>query len=189
LMKTVMDRAEGASSVRLVTAAYNFQSLPLYTSLGFAVKEPLLSMVGRPNGAQRLSGYDVRPMAEKDIAGCDALHERVHGFSRANELRIQFDAGTAIVAHRNGKVCGYLASPKAMVENHGVAETAEAMEGLLSGADEIVDGPVSFLLPIRQDELFRWCLQSGYRMVNAMVLMNKGNYSEPRGAFVPSILY
>jgi len=189
LMNAVMDRAGGSASMRLVTAAYNFQSLPLYTSLGFAVTEPLLSMVGRPEKAARLPGYDVRPMIEADFAGCKALHERIHGFSRANELREQFNAGTAIIAARDSKICAYLASPKTRIENHGVADTAEAMMGLLRGACEIVDGPIALLMPIRQADLFRWCLQSGFRLDNAMVLMNLGDYTEPKGAFVPSILY
>jgi GNAT superfamily N-acetyltransferase len=189
LMNAVMERANGAPSVRLVTAAYNFQSLPLYTSMGFEVKEPLLSMVGRPERAQRLSGYNVRAMVKADVPGCRALHERVHGFSRANELLERLEAGTVMVAVRDGKICSYLTSPKAIIENHGVAETTEAMMALLIGASEMVDGPISLLMPIRQGELFRWCLQSGFRLVNAMVLMNVGNYSEPQGAFVPSILY
>ncbi|MEE8334276.1 MAG: GNAT family N-acetyltransferase, partial [Alphaproteobacteria bacterium] len=104
LMDAVMERARGARSVRLGTAAYNFQALPLYASVGFEVKEPLLSMVGKPDGAAPVSGYDVHPMQEADFRGCEALHERVHGLSRANELRDQFVAGTVIVALRDGKV-------------------------------------------------------------------------------------
>ncbi|MEE8332818.1 MAG: GNAT family N-acetyltransferase, partial [Alphaproteobacteria bacterium] len=189
LMDAVMERARGARSVRLGTAAYNFQALPLYASFGFEVKEPLLSMVGKPDGAAPVSGYDVRPMQEADFSGCEALHERVHGFSRANELRDQFVAGTVIVALRDGKVVAYLASPKVMIENHGVAETTEAMVAILSGTAGIVDGPIALLVPVRQAALFRWCLQSGFRLVNAMVLMSVGEYREPRGAYVPSIIY
>jgi hypothetical protein len=35
----------------------------------------------------------------------------------------------------------------------------------------------------------RWCLENGLRIVQPLTLMSKGLYQEPRGAFLPSILY
>jgi hypothetical protein len=46
-----------------------------------------------------------------------------------------------------------------------------------------------FLLPIRNGELFRWCLEHGLRVVQTNTLMSYGLYNMPRGAFLPSILY
>jgi hypothetical protein len=46
-----------------------------------------------------------------------------------------------------------------------------------------------FLLPSRNSELFRWCLDHGLRMAKAMVLMSIGRYNEPRGAYLPSVVY
>jgi hypothetical protein len=50
-------------------------------------------------------------------------------------------------------------------------------------------GPVSFLLPVRQAGLFRWCLGAGLRAVKPMTLMAMGCYREPRGVWFPSVLY
>ena len=45
------------------------------------------------------------------------------------------------------------------------------------------------LVPTRNSELFRWCLANGLRVVQPMNLMSLGLYNEPKGAFLPSVLY
>ena len=47
----------------------------------------------------------------------------------------------------------------------------------------------SFLVPLRNGELFRWCLTAGFRVAAPQTLMSLGFYQEPAGAFLPSILY
>jgi hypothetical protein len=37
--------------------------------------------------------------------------------------------------------------------------------------------------------VFRWCLEHGLRIKQPMTLMSIGLYNEPRGAFLPSIVY
>jgi hypothetical protein len=49
-------------------------------------------------------------------------------------------------------------------------------------------GP-GFLLPTRNADLFRWCLERGLRIVQPMTLMTIGLYNEPQGVFLPSIVY
>jgi hypothetical protein len=44
-------------------------------------------------------------------------------------------------------------------------------------------------VPTRNAALFRWCLESGLRVVQPMTLMTIGLYNEPAGAYLPSILY
>jgi hypothetical protein len=44
-------------------------------------------------------------------------------------------------------------------------------------------------VPSRNSELFRWCLAHGLKVVEPMTLMSLGLYNEPKGAFLPSILY
>jgi len=61
------------------------------------------------------------------------------------------------------------------------------VEALIGAADPFA-GP-GFLVPTRDAPLMRWCLQSGLRVVQPMTLMTMGPYTEPRGAFLPSILY
>ena len=70
---------------------------------------------------------------------------------------------------------------------HAVALDNAGLMALI-GAAERFNGP-GFLLPSRNGEVFRWCLAHGLRVVQPMTLMSLGLYNEPRGAFLPSILY
>ena len=44
-------------------------------------------------------------------------------------------------------------------------------------------------MPTRQAGVLRWCLDEGLRVGVALTLMAKGEYREPRGAYVPSGWY
>ena len=46
-----------------------------------------------------------------------------------------------------------------------------------------------FLLPTRNHEVFKWCLDSGLKLVFQMTLMTIGLYNEPTGAYLTSIHY
>jgi hypothetical protein len=72
--------------------------------------------------------------------------------------------------------------------NHGVAESEDDMKGLLQGAAAVVEEPLAFLVPLRAG-LFRWGLQEGLRLVKPMTLMALGKYQQPRGSWLPSVLY
>ncbi len=70
---------------------------------------------------------------------------------------------------------------------HAVGETNEDMKALIGAAADIA-GP-GLLMPSRNAELFRWCLELGLRVVQPMTLMSLGLYNEPAGAFLPAITY
>jgi hypothetical protein len=70
---------------------------------------------------------------------------------------------------------------------HAVGETNRELQALIGSATEF-PGP-GFLLPTRNGELFRWCLQQGLGATQPMTLMSRGLYNEPAGSFLPSILY
>jgi hypothetical protein len=70
---------------------------------------------------------------------------------------------------------------------HAVGETNEELKALIGAAPEFL-GP-GFLLPSRNWELFRWCLEHRLRVVQPLSLMSIGLYNEPAGAFLPSILF
>ena len=53
---------------------------------------------------------------------------------------------------------------------------------------ETISGP-GFLVPVRNTELLRWCLEHGAQIVQPMTLMSVGDYHDPQGAFLPSVLY
>jgi hypothetical protein len=58
----------------------------------------------------------------------------------------------------------------------------------LIGAAPTFAGP-GFLLPTRNHDVFRWCLERGLRLVKQQTLMTIGLYNEPAGAWLPGILY
>ena len=89
------------------------------------------------------------------------------------------------VVEREGRVTGY--ATVIGFFGHAVGETNRDLEALIGAAKEFA-GP-GFLLPIRNGEVFRWCLEQGLRVTQPLTLMSKGSYDEPAGAFLPSILY
>jgi len=188
LMEAVIERGRAAAGVRLVQDTYNTASLSLYASLGFDVKEPLALLEGGV-AAGGPAGFEVRRMREEDLGGVNDLCRRVHGFDRAGELKSLWPMLSPFVAVRGGRVTAYASAPNSWALGHAVAEGDEEMRALLAGASAQGGAPLSFLLPTRQAALFRWCLSQGLRVVKTMTLMAMGEYVEPRGSFVTSVLY
>lgn len=186
LMEAVIERAsrQGRAAVRLVQAAYHGRSLSLYAKLGFVAREPLALLQGKALGS-RIDGCEVRQASDADADAADGLCRRVHGHDRAGELRFAIRQGTATVVERAGRISGYATAIGFF--GHAVGETTEDLEALIAAAPSF-PGP-GFLVPIRNAALFRWCLEHGLRVVQPMTLMTIGPYEEPRGAFLPSILY
>src|SRR6185369_6947276 len=186
LMEAVLSRGEerGFASIRLVQAAYHSRSLSLYTKLGFDTREPLSVMRG-PALNVTIPSYGVRPATETDLDACNALCFRVHGHRRAPDLLDGITQGAATVVEHDGCITGYASGIHFL--GHAVGESNEDLKALLGAAAEIPHP--GFLLPTRNTELFRWCLEKGLRVVQPMTLMSKGMYNEPRGAFLPSVLY
>jgi GNAT superfamily N-acetyltransferase len=188
LMEAVLKRAHGSRGVRLLQETFNTQSLSLYAALGFDAREILFVLSGTSQ-TRPPPHWQIRVMTLSDVAGCESLHEAVHGYTRTNELRDALTTGAPIVALRDGRVRAYMAAPTIWLANHGVAETEEAMRALLLGAPRITKQPISCLMPARRGALFRWCLKEGYRATKPMTLMTIGEYHEPQGSYFPSVLY
>ena len=188
LMQAVIERGKNAPGIRLVQDAFNTASMSLYASLGFEVVEPLVIMQGNPIG-ESSSNVEVRPIEEKDYEECAELCRKVHGFDRKNELKQISRMFPAFVAVRENRIVAYTTAPIMWQLNHAVAETTEDMQTLLFGAAKQLGRPLSFLLPTRQAELFRWCLSQKLKVVKPMTLMAMGKYQEPQGCFLPSVLY
>jgi predicted N-acetyltransferase YhbS len=186
LMGAMLDRAKeiGAEGVRLVQAGYHMRSLALYTKLGFAPREPLACLSG---ASPRFStpGYAVRAASEADVAACNAVCVAVHGHDRGIELGDAIRAGSATLVERDGRVTGY--ATRIGFSGHAVGETNEDLKALIVAA-HAYQGP-GFLVPTRNAELFRWCLENGLRIVQPMTLMTIGRYDEPKGAFLPSVTF
>ena len=84
-----------------------------------------------------------------------------------------------------GRITGYATTIGFL--GHAVAESNEDLKALI-GAAQSFPGP-GFLLPTRNSDLLRWCLEKGLRVVQPMTLMSTGLYNEPRGAFLSSVIY
>lgn len=186
LMLDVMARAarERFPAVRLVQAAYHNRSLALYTKLGFDAREALTTFQGPPIGVP-LPGHHVRPATTDDLEACDGLCRAVHGHDRSAEVREAIVNAAATVVERHGRITGY--ATVVGFFGHSVAETNDDLKALIAAAP-VFPGP-GFLLPTRNSDVFRWCLAKGLRVVQPMTLMTIGLYNEPKGAFMPSVLY
>lgn len=186
LMEHVIGRGQEArfAGIRLVQAAYHNRSLSLYTKLGFNACEPLSTMQGPVLGLE-IAGHSVRPAVEADVADCNRLCLQVHGHDRAAELLDAIKQRTATVVECEGRITGY--ATVVGFFGHAVAEDNENLKALI-GAAPGFPGP-GFLLPTRNSDLLRWCLVNGLRVVQPMTLMSMGLYHEPKGAFLPSVLY
>jgi predicted N-acetyltransferase YhbS len=186
LMEAVLDRARerSAPGVRLLQAAFHNRSLSLYTKLGFDAREPCSVMQGPPMG-RAVEPCTVRPALGSDADACNLLCRKVHGHDRAGEFQDAIRAGTARVVEREGRITGY-ATTLAFF-GHAVAETNLDLQALIASAEGF--GGPGMLVPTRNAALFRWCLENGLRVVEPMTLMTMGFYSEPAGAYLPSIAF
>ena len=186
LMEAVLVRARERTfpGVRLLQSAFHNRSLALYSRLGFDAREPLSVMQGPPL-RKRIEGSSVRPAQVSDIDDCKRLCMQVHGHDRAGELADAVKNGTAVVVERHERTTGY-ATVLAFF-GHAVAETNLDLQALIASAEAFA-GP-GIIVPTRNSDLFRWCLENGLRVVQPMTLMSLGLYNEPAGAYLPSILF
>lgn len=186
LMEAMFRRAEeqGAPGVRLLQLAYHNRSLSLYAKLGMTVRGSFGAMYG-PALRERLPGYEVRAATPDDAAACNALCKRVHGHTRAGEVADALSAGTCRVVERLGRITGYTTQISYFA--HSVAETNDDLRALICDADDF--GTPGFLVPLSNDDLFRWCLDRGLRVFFVLNMMTVGLYQEPAGAYMPSVGY
>ncbi len=186
LMNNVLERARGQrfAGTRLVQAAYHSRSLSLYAKLGFVVREPLVTLQGQALGLE-VKGFSVRQATERDLESCNELCRKLHGHDRNHELLDAIKQKTASVVDHDGRISGY--ATMIGFFGHAIGETNEDMKALIGAATSIA-GP-GLLMPSRNAELFRWCLNRGLRVVQPMTLMSLDLYNEPAGAFLPSVIY
>jgi GNAT superfamily N-acetyltransferase len=186
LMQAVIDRAHAqhAAGIRLVQAAFHNRSLSLYASLGFDVREPLSCIQGTP-GTRAVPGCEVRAAADSDLDACNALSLRVHGFDRGVDLAQSIHHGAARVVERGGAITGYTSGLAFF--GHTTCESNQDLEALIASADSF--GGPGILVPSRNTCVLRWCLANGLRVTQPLTLMTTGLYNEPRGAWLPSVLF
>ena len=189
LMINVLERAKNKNfpAIRLLQASYHSRSLALYATLGFEVREPISNMQGKPI-QEAIPGRSVRAATESDTESCNTICKTVHGHDRNGELQDSIKQGSAKVVLHENKITGYTCGLTFF--NHSVGLTNDDLKALISSAtnDDSYGGP-GILIPSRNTQLFRWCLNNGLRIVQQLTLMTIGLYNEPAGSYMPSILY
>ena len=187
LMINVLERSKRKNypAVRLLQASYHNRSLALYATLGFETREPVSTMQGKPI-RDDIPGKSVRTATGSDVESCNAICKAVHGHDRDGELRDSIREGSARVVLQGGKITGYTSGLTYF--NHSVALTNDDLKALISSTTDNYGGP-GILVPTRNTQLFRWCLDNGLRLVHQLTLMTIGLYNEPTGSYMPSILY
>ena len=186
-MSNVMERARSKNypAIRLLQAAYHNRSLALYTRLGFDVREPISTLQGKPI-SEVISGRSVRVATESDLETCYAICRAIHGHDRNGELRDSIKQGIAKLVLHGDKITGYTSGLAYF--NHSVGFTNDDLKALIASATDCYGG-AGILIPTRNANLFRWCLDNGLRLVHQLTLMTVGMYNEPVGSYMPSILY
>jgi predicted N-acetyltransferase YhbS len=186
LMNAILKRSQErrVAGVRLLQVAYHNRSLSLYAKLGFDIREGFAAIYGDPLKLE-IPGCAVRNATVADIGECDAICLRVHGFARDGELSDAIARGTARVVERNRRITGYTTA--IAFGGHSVAETNDDLEALI-GSTDVFNTP-GFLVPLRNTDVLRWCLAHDLRVFYMMNLMTIGLYQEPRGAYLPSVLF
>ena len=70
---------------------------------------------------------------------------------------------------------------------HTVGESNMEVKALI-GAARAYRG-TGIIVPTRNADLFRWCLDHGLRVSVPGTMMSVGFYNEPQGGYLPSSLY
>ncbi len=187
LMSNVMERARSKNypAIRLLQASYHNRSLALYSRLGFDVREPISTMQGKPISVV-IPGRSVRVATESDLESCNAICRAIHGHDRKGELKDSIKQGIAKVVLHGEKITGYTSGLTYF--NHSVGLSNDDLKTLIASETDCYGGP-GILIPTRNAELFRWCLENDLRLVHQLTLMTIGMYNEPDGYYMPSILY
>jgi predicted N-acetyltransferase YhbS len=187
LMMDVLSQARPARGVRLLQDAFNPSSLSLYVSLGFKVKEPIALLRGAPSDPVP-EAHTVRPIQVADLDECSELCRAVHGFDRCAELSdaLRLRPGSSLLVASDGSIVAYTSGFGTF--GHAVAKSEAGLRALICAGRAPGGDELEFLLPQRHAGLFRWCLGQGMTVVKQMTLMAIGDYAEPRGSWLPSVL-
>jgi hypothetical protein len=186
LMRNVIERARatGLAGTRLLHAAHHRRALCLYAKLGFDVQQAVVTLQGPPI-VEQVAGFSVDAVRKDDLEETSRICRAVHGHDRSVEVEEAIRAGSAVIVRHDDAIVGY--TTDVAFSGHSVATSNPGLAALIAAAAEF--GGPGLLLPASNGELFRWCLARGLRVVQVMTLMTLGLYQQPRGAYLPSILY
>jgi GNAT superfamily N-acetyltransferase len=190
LMKNVIERALNRNfpGIRLLQTSYHNRSLSLYATLGFEIREPISNMQGKPI-QKVIPGREVCKANESDLKTCNTICKQIHGHDRNGELIESIKQGNAKVVLCGDRITGYTTGLAYF--NHSVGFTNDDIMALIGSSltNESSYRGAGILIPSRNTQLLRWCLDNGLRIVQQLTLMTVGLYNEPAGSYMPSVLY
>ncbi len=193
VMEALLEQAEGCGfrSVRLLQAAYNMVSFSLYCRLGFAVKDVVATLRGRPPADEDIAAV-VRECTLDDLDDLDRLSLEVLAFRRRGDVEMVMPFIRPLVAEREGRLVGYVCrfpTPSGIFLGPAAARDEQALKDLIVGAARLMPGSLRLAVPVSCPSLLRWALQSGFSLVELETLMVRGSYEAPAGAYMPSAWY
>jgi hypothetical protein len=186
LMQWAIDESQrrNIQQVRLFQEAINTVSLSLYSTLGFAWRSSAALMQAHPSIADDPL---TRPLTIADLSAVATLSEQTYGFSRLADTQQLLAAGLpGFIRERNGEAVGYFfPSPF----GHGGAATEDDLLSLIAhAARHIAPEMTLFLCPLQIPHLFRHALAAHHRTIKMFSYMSLGEFTEPMGYYLPSIL-
>lgn len=185
LMEYVLQRlsSNGLFAGRLVQSTYHNRSLCLFAKLGFEVREQMSIIQGSLVNV-RNSRQNIRSATMDDLDACRNLSAKIFCDERETEIMDAISRCEATVVEHSGHISGYATA--GTLGSYCIGETNEDLKALISAKPQI--SGCGFLLPLRNSELFRWCLEHRLRVICPMTLMTIGCYNEPRGMYIPSFV-
>mmetsp|Transcript_116836 Transcript_116836/g.342132 ORF Transcript_116836/g.342132 Transcript_116836/m.342132 type:complete len:317 (+) Transcript_116836:67-1017(+) len=193
LMQAVMKAAAvaGQQTVRLHQVGSNTRSFSLYLDLGF---DPLVtcgSYCGFAAGPAP-AGYIGASLTKEDVEACSALHSRVCGVHRRNEIRSSIGGPhpNCVIRDSAGRLVAY--STGCYLSGHSVACSVDAFKFLVIHQSKAVSAaqaagaplpPVTLFVPHTYPELLRWLKNQGLRLMRQVVQMGYGPRTEPSNGF------
>ncbi len=187
MMNEVIDRSLTSPGMRSVVDQKNAGAIELLSSLRFESKEPLALVRGRCKDSA-VNRVETRAMTCDDFEACGELGETAHGFERASELRDAVEAGTGLIAAREGRITAYSTGLNSWPCGHAVAKSEDDLKALIL-ASAAAGNDVTFLVPARQQSLLEWCRNQDLRIERSMLLMSLGEYQDPACAWLPSAMF
>lgn len=205
LMESIVtaSKRRGCSSVRAVQVANNTWAYRLYSSLGFVPQEQLSLMVGyAPPTPGNMAGFEVRPMTEADVAGCQTLYRKINGHSRDSEIHMaakrafEWSMPYVVLDKTTGELSGYTTGLADL--GHLAATSEAAARALYAGAGELTrrqdpNGPAPRLrIPGRlAPDLLSWAARTrGVSLLRLETLISLGSYTPPEGGvYCPGLSY
>ena len=140
--------------------------------MNFDVRD-ICSVAQGPQVQAKLPNRSVRATTAADLDQCNRRYLRIHGHDRNGEVVDSIQQGTGLVVESRDRITGYTTGIGFF--GHSVGESNDDVKALIAGSSEY-SGP-GLIVPARNTDLLRWCLNHNLRIVQNLTLMTIGLYN------------